>query len=175
VTRYPLAVAVCAIVAASVPIAAQEEPRPVQEIHRALERLPQYGVFDWVTFEYDRGTVTLDGFARDPSLAAAAEAAVARVEGVEQIDNRIVTLPNVPSDERLRQEIHRAIYRDSPLSRYEKADGTAAIHIVVSRGNVMLAGVVQRTDDRRMAELKARSAFGTRKVENAIEVSGQAR
>jgi osmotically-inducible protein OsmY len=168
------ALALLATVAVA-PAAAQDEPRAVQEVRRALEKLPQYGVFDWITFEHDRGLVTLHGFARDPSLPGAAADAVERVEGVERVVDRIETLPNLTSDERLRLEIHRAIYRDSPLSRYERADGTAAIHIVVRRGHVMLAGVVQRTDDKRMAELKARSALGARKVENAIEVSGQPR
>ena len=171
-TRYPLAVAVWAIGAAT-PAIAQEEPRAVQEIRRVLADLPQYGVFDWVTFEYDRGAVTLGGFARDPSLPGAAEAAVERVEGVERVSNRIERLPSASSDEDLRQEVHRAIYRDSPLSRYGKADGTAAIHIVVNRGNVILAGAVERTEDKRLAELKARSVFGVRRVENALEVSGQ--
>ena len=149
--------------------------RAADRIRRVLEELPQYGVFDWVTFEHDRGQVTLDGLARDPSLPAAAEAAVRRLEGIEQVTNRIETLPNLVSDEKLRQEIHRAIYRESPLSRYGKADGTAAIHIVVKGGNVTLAGTVQRTDDKRLAELKTRSVFGVRKVENALAVSGQPR
>jgi osmotically-inducible protein OsmY len=175
VTRHAVAAGLLAILAAGPVTAAQEQPRAVQEIRRALEELPTYGAFDWITFEYDRGQVTLDGFARDPSLKGAAADAVRRVEGVEQVANRIETLPNLASDEKLRQEIHRAIYRDSPLSRYGKADGTAAIHIVVNSGDVMLAGTVERTDDKRLAELKARSVFGVRKVENVLEVSGQAR
>ena len=170
-----LAGTVLVILAASSTADAQPEPRAAQEVRRVLEDLPQYGVFDWITFEYDRGEVTLAGFARDPSLKGAAAAAVERVEGVERVTNRIETLPNTSADETLRQEIHRAIYRDSPLSRYGKADGTAAIHIVVSHGNVMLAGVVERTDDKRLAELKVRSVFGARKVENALDVSGQPR
>ncbi|HET9315171.1 MAG TPA: BON domain-containing protein [Vicinamibacteria bacterium] len=172
--RPVLGTALLAILAAP-PAHAQDEPRVVQEIRRALEEIPQYGVFDWITFAHDRGQVTLDGFARDPSLRGAAEAAVRRVEGVEQVINRIETLPNLASDEKLRQEIHRAIYRDSPLLRYERADGTAAIHIVVNRGDVTLAGTVERTDDKRLAQLKARSVFGVRKVENALAVTGQAR
>ena len=173
-TRH-LITAVWAIAGLAPAVAAQEEAPAVQEIRRVLADLPQYGVFDWVTFEYDRGSVTLGGFARDPSLPGAAEAAVRRIEGIEQLTNRIETLPSASSDEDLRQEIHRAIYRDSPLSRYGRADGTAAIHIVVNRGNVMLAGVVERTDDKRLAELKARSVFGVRRVENRLEVSGQKR
>src|SRR5262245_43486642 len=70
VTRH-LAGPVLAILAASSMAAAQEEPRAAQEVRRVLEDLPQHGVFDWITFTYDRGEVTLAGFARDPSLKGA--------------------------------------------------------------------------------------------------------
>ena len=174
-TRHALVTALLAIAFAASATAAQDEPRAVQEIRRVLEGDPVEHAVLGELLEHDRGQVTLGGFARDPSLKGAAADAVRRVEGVEQVTNRIETLSNAASDETLRQEIHRAIYRDSPLSRYGKADGTAAIHIVVNRGNVMLAGVVERTDDKRLAELKARSVFGARKIENTLSVSGQAR
>ena len=34
-----------------------------RSLRRALERLPYYGVFDYMTFSVDRGVVTLDGYA----------------------------------------------------------------------------------------------------------------
>jgi hyperosmotically inducible periplasmic protein len=156
---------------------AQEEPRAVQEIRRELARLPQYSVFDLVTFDYEKGMVTLGGYVTDPSLKRAAEKAVQRIEGVERATNRIEVLPNSISDDDLRSELYRAIYRDSPLSRYGDVDGTVgpkAIHIVVNRGNVILAGVVDSTQDKHLAELKARGVFGVRRVVNDLEVAGRA-
>src|SRR5262245_19588335 len=87
---------------AALPVAAQEEPRAVPEIRRVLTDLPQYGVFDLITFEYDRGTVTLGGSVTDASLVRAAEKAVRKVEGVETVENRIRPLPTSKHDEDLR-------------------------------------------------------------------------
>jgi len=179
----------------------QEEPRAVQEIRRELASLPTYTVFDLVSFEYLKGTVVLGGYVTEPSLKRAAENAVKRVEGVEQVVNQIESLPNSISDDALRSELYRAIYRDSPLSRYGTADdsltasrprahpwgrvadrpfsgmepiGPHAIHVIVNRGNVMLAGVVDRLEDKQLAELKAKGVFGVRKVDNHVEVAGRA-
>ena len=49
---------------------ARETERSVQ---RALERLPYYGVFDFMAFNVDRGVVTLTGYAYHGSLRHAAE------------------------------------------------------------------------------------------------------
>ena len=53
-----------------------------------------------------------------------------------------------------------------------EAIAPAAIHIIVKRGDVILAGVVDRLEDKRLAELKARSVFGVRTVVNRLEVPG---
>lgn len=178
---------------------AQEEPRAVEDIRRELNRLPQYSVFDLLSFDYQKGMVTLGGYVSDPSLKRAAQKAVERIEGVEQVTNRIEQLPHSISDDDLRSELYRAIYRDSPLSRYGDADDApstsrqrfggwgrddrrfsgmepivGAIHIIVKRGNVLLAGVVDRTEDKQLAELKAKGVFGVHRVANSLEVVGRA-
>ena len=50
-------------------LSARETTRSIQ---RALERLPYYGVFDFMAFSVDRGTVTLTGYAYHGSLRHAA-------------------------------------------------------------------------------------------------------
>lgn len=155
-------------------LAAQDEPRAVPGIRRELSDLPQYGIFDLITFEYDRGRVTLAGFVTDPSLRRAAEKAVRRVEGVERVVNHIEPLPTSKADQDLRARLRRAIYEDSPLARYEKADESrSAIRIIVSHGQVTLAGVVDRLEDKELAELKAKSVFGVREVLNALRTTAQ--
>lgn len=204
-------VAVALAVASLGPFAAaQDEPPAVAEIRRQLVGLAQYGVFDYLSFDYEKGTLTLGGYVSDPSLKDAAQKAVERIEGVEQVTNRIQALPNMPSDDDLRWAIYRAIYRDSPLSRYGSADdematsrpgapvvparpgrgtsaprqperlflreqpiGRHAIHIIVYNGNVMLSGLVDTTEDKRLAELKTKGVFGVRKVVNDLAVTGQ--
>src|SRR6185503_7671154 len=57
----------------------------VFNVERALERLPYYGVFDFLAFGVDRGTVTLQGYAYHGSLKSAATNAVKRVSGVDEV------------------------------------------------------------------------------------------
>ena len=46
------------------PLGAQSltDQRTIEDIQKALVRLPYYGVFDFLTLQYERGTVTLSGF-----------------------------------------------------------------------------------------------------------------
>src|SRR5687768_16672358 len=48
------------------------ERQTTRAVQRALERLPYYGVFDFIAFQVDRGTVTLSGYAYHGSLKNAA-------------------------------------------------------------------------------------------------------
>jgi hypothetical protein len=104
----------------------QEEPRAVQDIRSELARLPQYTVFDLISFDYEKGMVTLGGYVTEAGLRQAAGKTVERIEGVEKVTNRIEVLPNVIPDQKLRTELYRAIYRDSPLSRYGTGDDQLA-------------------------------------------------
>src|SRR5687768_15594496 len=56
-------------------------------VRRMLERLPYYGVFDYITFRLDGGTVYLAGYSFQPSLRADAEMAVRRAAGVTNVVN----------------------------------------------------------------------------------------
>src|SRR4051795_13217919 len=63
-------------------VAAQQQPRDdqqtVETIRRTLVRLPYYGVFDFLAFQYDKGTVTLSGYAYRTGLKRDAVGAVKR-------------------------------------------------------------------------------------------------
>jgi hyperosmotically inducible protein len=156
------------------PASAQEEPRAAREIRGVLSDLPLYGVFDVLSFDYDKGRVTLSGSVTDAALKDAAEKAVRKVEGVESVTNRIRTLPTSKADTDLRAKLFAAIYRDSPLERYEKADESrSAIRILVDRGNVRLVGVVDRLEDKELAGLKAKGVFGVREVANDLKTKAQ--
>ena len=51
------------------------EGETVRSVRRMLERLPYYGVFDFIAFSVDRGTVTLVGYSYEGRLKADAEMA----------------------------------------------------------------------------------------------------
>jgi osmotically-inducible protein OsmY len=162
----------------------------VRSVGRMLERLPYHGVFDYIVFRVDRGTVYLAGYSFEGRLKSDAEMAVRRASGVVEVANKIEVLPASPNDDRIRWATFYQIYTDAFLSRYapggefgvrqELRDeqrfpgmqpvGRYPIHIVVKNGRTMLLGVVDSAADRQIAEVRAREVTGVFEVENDLTV-----
>jgi hyperosmotically inducible protein len=161
-------------------------------VQRALERLPYYGVFDFLAFGVERGTVTIIGYAYYGGLKEAAEVAVRRAPGVDEVANKVEVLPASQQDDRIRWATFYTIYTDAFLSRYAPGGpggvvreiyesrrfpgmrqplGSYAIHIVVKNGHTSLFGVVDNKADRQIAEVRAREVSGVFSVENEIVVA----
>ena len=165
----------------------------VRSVRRMLERLPYYGVFDYIVFRVDRGTVYLAGYSFEGRLKADAEMAVKRASGVDEVANKIEVLPVSQNDDRIRWATFYRIYTDDFLSRYapggvhevlqELRDernfpgmqpvGIYPIHIIVKNGRAMLLGVVDTAADRQIAEVRAREVTGVFEVENGLIVAGR--
>jgi hyperosmotically inducible periplasmic protein len=176
-----------AAVAAAQP--SSEDARTNDDIRRALLRLPYYGVFDYLTFQYDKGTVTLSGYAYRATVKNDAVKAVKRVSRVDQVVDQIELLPVTQNDDRIRWSTFYRIYGDAFLSRYAPGGGLAGrrfygprypgaepfgyypIHIVVQRGRTMLLGVVDSESDRTAAGFRAREVPLTFGVENELLVA----
>src|SRR5882672_9803631 len=164
----------------------------VRSVRRLLERLPYYGVFDYIDFRVDRGTVYLAGYSFEGRLKADAEMAAKRASGVVEVGNKIEVLPTSQNDDRIRWATFYRIYTDDFLSRYapggvygvlqELRDerhfpgmqpvGRYPIHIIVRDGRVMLLGVVDNATDRQLADVRAREVTGVFEVENGLTVAG---
>ena len=160
----------------------------VRSVRRMLEQLPYYGVFDYIVFRVERGTVYLAGYSFEGRLRADAEMAAKRASGVEEVANKIEVLPASQNDDRIRWATFYRIYTDDFLSRYapgaefgvlhELRDerrfpgmqpvGRYPIHIVVKGGRTMLLGVVDSVTDRQIAEVRAREVSGVFEVENGL-------
>ena len=163
----------------------------VRSVRKMLERLPYYGVFDFLAFGVDRGTVTLVGYSFEGRLKADAEMAAKRSSGVDEVANKIEVLPTSLNDDRIRWATFYRIYTDDFLSRYapggvhevlrELRDerhfpgmqpvGIYPIHIIVKNGRTMLLGVVDNAADRQLAEVRAREVQGVFGVENSLTVA----
>jgi hypothetical protein len=162
-----------------------------RSVQQALERLPYYGVFDFMAFNVERGAVTLTGYAYHGSLRDAAESAARRTSGVDEVANRIELLPASQNDDRIRWATFYGIYTDAFLSRYAPGGpdqirreihdsrrfpgmhqplGLYAIHIVVRNGHTTLFGIVDNEGDRQIAEFRAREVTGVFSVNNEIVV-----
>jgi hyperosmotically inducible periplasmic protein len=163
----------------------------VRSVGRMLERLPYYGVFDYIVFRVDRGTVYLAGYSFEGRLKADAEMAVSRANGVVEVANTIEVLPSSQHDDRIRWATFYRIYTDDFLSRYapggkfgvlqELRDerrfpgmqpvGRYPIHIIVKNGRTILLGVADSAADRQIAEARAREVTGVFDVENDLTVA----
>jgi hypothetical protein len=160
------------------------------EVEHELLRLPTYGVFDFIAFGVDRGTVTLKGYSYSGALGSQAVRAVKRVPGVDSVNNQIETLPPSPNDDRIRWATFYKIYSDDFLSRYSPGGamaarydllqsqrfpglqpfGTYPIHIIVKNGRTTLMGIVDSQADKTMAEFRAREVTGAFSVENELVI-----
>ena len=163
----------------------------VLSVRRALERLPYYGVFDFLSFGVDRGTVTLMGYAHRGSLKSDAEGAARRVSGVDDVANKLEVLPASQNDDRIRWATFYRIYTDDFLARYAPGGpagarialvqsrrfpgtqpfGNYPIHIIVKGGRTTLLGVVDNAADKQVAGMKAREVSGVFEVENELVVA----
>ena len=148
----------------------QDFQRITNEVRHQLVLLPYYGVFDNLAYKVSGdGTVTLEGQVTQPTLKSDAENVVKKIEGVDRVDNQIQVLPPSPADDRIRMATYRAIYGNDVLSSYALR-AVPPIHIIVNNGNVTLEGVVNRSMDKQVAEMQAKSVPGVFSVTDHLNL-----
>jgi osmotically-inducible protein OsmY len=138
-------------------------------IGEQVRRYVFYTIFDDVQGRVENGLVTLSGKVTAPYKAKAIGEFVKRIPGVREVDNKIETLPVSMFDDELRAQIATSIYRDPAFWNYA-IQVNPPIHVIVDHGHVTLTGVVGSEVERRMAEVKAREAFGSFSVENKLSL-----
>ena len=148
----------------------KSQERIIKEVRHELLMLPYFGVFDYIAFKLDGGTVTLLGDVVRPTLKSDAENAIKHIEGVEKVDNQIEVLPPSSMDDRIRMQLFRAIYQYAALQRYELGV-QKPIRIIVKNGHVTLEGVVDSEGDKNLAGLRANGVPGVFSVTNNLQVS----
>ena len=172
-------------------ISEQAVIRIVRSIQKEVMSLPNYGVFDWITFSLDGYNVILKGYASRPTLKESVERVVKGIEGVAAVENRIETLPTAGNDDRVRTEAYFRIYGNRSLSRYNPNRGSPLflsptrvmtgltldppigfhpIHIIVKNGNITLFGTVLNEADKAIAGMSANQVSGSFKVDNELGV-----
>lgn len=148
---------------------ARSQERIVREVRHELLMLPYFGVFDYLTYRVDGGTVTLMGSVVRPALKSDAENAVKHIEGVDRVQNQIEVLPPSSMDGGLRMRLFREIYGFPSLEKY--ALGVQKpIRIIVKSGRVTLEGVVDNETDKNVAGVRANSVPGIFEVTNNLQV-----
>jgi len=130
---------------------------------------PFFTMFDDVSVQVTDGVATLTGFVTTANKSKAFTKLASSVRGVQQVANRIETLPNSTMDDALRAEIAVKIYRSPAFSDHGK-QRVGPVHIIVRDGQVTLTGVVDSEAERQRAEMIARQAYGTWSVDNQLRL-----
>jgi hyperosmotically inducible periplasmic protein len=139
------------------PVGPQTDADITKHVQHELLNYPYYGIFDDISYKVQNGQVTLMGAVTQPVKKSDIQNIVARVPGVEHVNDQIEVLPLSNNDNLLRRQIAASIYRFPSLSRYGM--GThPSIHIIVDNGHVTLTGVVDSKADKDTAGLRASAA-----------------
>jgi osmotically-inducible protein OsmY len=101
------------------------------------------------------------------------EKRIARIDGVRTLRNDIGVLPVSTFDDQLRYRVARAIYGNPSFWNYA-AMANPPIHIIVERGHVTLAGVVNSNVERMLARSLA-TGLGEFSVTNTLRTDAEAR
>ena len=141
-----------------------------REIHRSLQALPDFGVFDYLAYTVNGSTVVLYGKVMNPDLRTTACALAGAALGVAGVVNKITLLPNSPSDNRIRLAVLGAIYGDPALQRYALAVTGGAIHILVESGRVTLEGEVETLSDARRVVERVERVQGVVSISNHLVI-----
>jgi len=196
--QIAVAVASAVVLSGAEPSFGVDSKSSVDAIRHELLQLPYYGVFDFLAFSYDKGTVTLMGYAYHGTLKHDATRAAKRASGVDQVIDKVEALPTSQNDDELRWKTYYAIYRDPFLARYAPGGGVLwghrhpfdggfhaisfrrfpgmeplgdyPLHIIVKRGTITLLGVLDSEADKTVAGLRAREVPGSFGVENELVV-----
>jgi hyperosmotically inducible periplasmic protein len=166
------------------------EKQTIAGVQKALGRLPYYGVFDFLAFGVDRGTVTLVGYAYRGALRSDAEKAVKRVSNVDTVVNKIEILPASRLDDEARWATYYRVYTDEFLTRYVPSEastaaryqnldlflrfpgmqpfGTYPVHIVVNNLRTTLFGVVDNAADKTKVFLRAQGVSAVFNVDDQV-------
>lgn len=168
-------IAILVTINCAAPSLAQKDPpskftqRVQKQVTHEILMLPNYDVFDLISFKVQGYTVILFGHVVNDALKSDAEHAIKKIEGVEKVDNRIEVLPLSPMDDGLRRQLFRAIYGYGPLQRYG-IGSNRPIHIIVDHGHVTLEGVVDNQGDRNLVNIRANQVPGVFSVTNHLQV-----
>ncbi|MGA3040804.1 MAG: BON domain-containing protein [Bryobacteraceae bacterium] len=128
-----------------------------KKLTHEIRMYPRYTIFDNISVFVNEGRVELLGAVSQPFKKADLGRIAQSIPGVTSLSNELKVLPPSPMDDRLRQQVARAIYRDPVLSGYSM-QAVPPIHIIVDSGHVTLEGVVRTDMEKNVAGLRAAGA-----------------
>ena len=148
---------------------AESDEKLVLEVGDKIRHYDLFTVYDDFQGRVKNGVVYLGGAVTEPKKLTDVVERVAKIKGVQAIENKVTVLPANQSDDRLRVQIANAIYRMPEFERYSMAD--PPIHIIVNNSRVILVGIVRAEIEKRKALEAARFVEGTLAIEDRIQLA----
>ena len=141
----------------------------IDDVSRAVLNYPYYTVFDYLDGRVENGVVTLIGrVTSERDKRDEVFERVAKVRGVQDVQNQIVQMSPSTADNRLRNSLAQQIFRSIHFQRFASYKNPP-FRILVDRSVVTLVGYVQGEIERREMETIARQTFGVLRVHNQLQ------
>ena len=148
---------------------AESDEKVAMEVIDKIQHYGLFTVYDDFQGSVKNGVVHLRGAVTEEKKLSDVIERVAKVRGVQEIDNKVTVLPANQDDDRLRVTIANAIYSLTDFERYSMAN--PPIHVIVNRGHVTLVGAVRSEIEKRKAYEAARFINGVLALEDKVVVS----
>ena len=148
---------------------AESDEKLAMQVVDTIKRYALFTVYDDFQGSVKNGIVHLRGAVTDEKKLGDVIERVAKVRGVQEIDNKVTVLPENQDDNRLRVTIANAIYNLADFERYSLAD--PPIHVIVNRGHVTLVGAVRSEIEKRKAFEAARFVNGVLALDDRVVVA----
>jgi osmotically-inducible protein OsmY len=148
---------------------AESDEKLAAEVVDKVRGYSLFTVYDNFQGRVKNGIVYIGGAVTEPKKLSDIVERVAKIKGVQAIDNKVTVLPSSQQDDRLRVQIANAIYRQPEFERYSMAD--PPIHIIVNNSRVTLVGIVRADIEKRKALEAARFVEGSLGIEDRIQLA----
>ncbi len=149
--------------------AVEDDSDIAQDVAKAVQRYPHYTIWDHITGRVNGGNVSLGGrVTPDRDKAKEIFERVAKVKGVQDVQNDIVTLPPSQGDRNLRNAIARGVFRSTHFERF-RTMSNPPFHIIVHNSVVTLVGYVQGQIELMEMQRIVAHTQGVLRVENQLE------
>jgi hyperosmotically inducible protein len=139
-----------------------------EQVYHKVRGLTRYNTFDYITWQVNGGTVTLNGKINSLGTVDEAERAVKRIPGVTKVVNNLDMLPASSFDDQIRRAALREFTNRGPAQYFGYPNPD--VHIIVENGRITLEGFVSRKGDSDMMNILANTIPGVFSVTNNLLV-----
>lgn len=151
-----------------VPVAESDE-NLAEAVVKVIQGYEYYTLFDYISGAINNGVVTLVGKVTPiPDKPAQLTERIAKVRGVQDIQNRIEVMTPSRADDELRARLARAIFSHPSFQRFGSMVNPP-IHVVVDNSIVTLIGYVQTQTEYIEIQQIASQVQGILRIDNQLQ------